>query len=180
MIYIVHDGTVITGVYSGSAPPVEGIPMPDVFDGRTGDPIKFFDGEWKRKPLVDLYKEGFVIRPQGMVMDYESGTWREATHKELAELGELPITNRHKFDENGVLDDKSLEELVEEGIATEEEQRTYKRSKIRHRLRVIDREAARPLRAILAGKETEFDHQKLAALEAEAETLRAELADLGG
>jgi len=52
------------------------------------------------------------------------------------------------------------------------------RKVIQTRLNKIDQESARPFRAILAGKETEFDHQKLAALEAEAEKLRAQLKEL--
>lgn len=46
------------------------------------------------------------------------------------------------------------------------------------RLKVIDAESMRPLRAVLAGSPSETDHDRLAALEGEAAQLRAELAAL--
>lgn len=48
--------------------------------------------------------------------------------------------------------------------------------RILSRLTAIDAEAIRPLRAIAAGTGTEDDMAKIAALEAEAESLRAQLA----
>lgn len=49
---------------------------------------------------------------------------------------------------------------------------------IDRRLAAIDVEAIRPLRAIAIGAGTQFDTDKLAALEAEAAALRAERAGL--
>ena len=46
---------------------------------------------------------------------------------------------------------------------------------IKQRLSEIDTESVRPLRATVDGSATEFDTQKLATLEAEAQNLRAEL-----
>ena len=48
----------------------------------------------------------------------------------------------------------------------------------KQRLAEIDTESIRPLRATVDGSATEFDTQKLAALEAEAQALRTELASL--
>ena len=47
------------------------------------------------------------------------------------------------------------------------------------RLAEIDAASVRPLRAIAKGEAAQADHNKLAALDAEADTLRAELAGLG-
>ena len=44
-----------------------------------------------------------------------------------------------------------------------------------NRLQEIDRESVRPLRAKIAGTHTQADTDKLAALEAEAETLRVKI-----
>ena len=49
---------------------------------------------------------------------------------------------------------------------------------IKQRLAEIDTESIRPLRATVDGSATEFDTQKLATLEAEAQALRTELASL--
>lgn len=49
---------------------------------------------------------------------------------------------------------------------------------IKARLAQIDLDSVRPLRAILANTATQQDSDKLAALDAEAESLRAELAAL--
>lgn len=46
---------------------------------------------------------------------------------------------------------------------------------IKQRLAEIDTESIRPLRATVDGSATEFDTQKLATLETEAQNLRAEL-----
>lgn len=53
-------------------------------------------------------------------------------------------------------------------------------AEINKRLRQIDAEAVRPLRAIAALEATQFDHDKIASLEAEAQSLRAERAELEG
>ena len=49
---------------------------------------------------------------------------------------------------------------------------------IKQRLAEIDTESIRPLRATVDGSASEFDTQKLAALEQEATELRIELASL--
>ena len=49
---------------------------------------------------------------------------------------------------------------------------------IKQRLSEIDTESIRPLRATVDGSATEFDTQKLAALEQEAQALRIEMASL--
>lgn len=49
---------------------------------------------------------------------------------------------------------------------------------IRSRLSRIDTESVRPLRAVYANTATDYDRTKLAALDAEAELLRAELETL--
>ena len=51
-------------------------------------------------------------------------------------------------------------------------------AEIAARLTEIDLTSVRPLRAIAQGAATAYDHEKLAALEAEAEELRAEQAAL--
>jgi hypothetical protein len=53
------------------------------------------------------------------------------------------------------------------------------RAEIIARLAEIDIASIRPLRAIADGTATDFDREKLAALEAEAEALRGELAEQG-
>lgn len=62
---------------------------------------------------------------------------------------------------------------------TEEEAAQQAIAQIKARLREIDSESARPLRAIAAGSATEEDTAKLAALDAEAVALRVELEEMG-
>jgi hypothetical protein len=54
-----------------------------------------------------------------------------------------------------------------------------RKAEILARLAEIDAASVRPLRAIAEGNATDFDRQKLASLDGEAATLRAELAGLG-
>jgi hypothetical protein len=55
-----------------------------------------------------------------------------------------------------------------------------RRSEILSRLDAIDAASIRPLRAISQDEAVQADHDKLAALDAEAADLRAELAGLQG
>ena len=73
--------------------------------------------------------------------------------------------------------DESIEpvETAEEKQARENRLRA---AEIKRRLKSIDTERIRPLAAIATNKATEYDTQKLNALEIEAEALRAELAGL--
>lgn len=61
----------------------------------------------------------------------------------------------------------------------EEEERKSKIEKIMARLRELDSESIRPLRAIAENKATDEDTEKLKTLDAEAETLRIKLRELG-
>lgn len=56
--------------------------------------------------------------------------------------------------------------------------KNQRKAEIFARLSAIDLETVRPLRAVTAGAGTEYDTNKLAALEAEAKELRDELATL--
>lgn len=55
---------------------------------------------------------------------------------------------------------------------------TARAEEIRARLTQIDIDSVRPLRAIAAGAATDYDRDKLAALDAEADALRLELSSL--
>lgn len=55
-----------------------------------------------------------------------------------------------------------------------------RRTEIDARLAQIDRLCIRPLRAVAAGVDVPADHDRLAAIEAEVATLRAERAGIGG
>jgi hypothetical protein len=68
--------------------------------------------------------------------------------------------------------------MLEEPPMTPEEITEQHRSEILSRLASIDSDSARPLRAIATGNATEYDTEKLSALDEEAATLRAELAGL--
>lgn len=71
--------------------------------------------------------------------------------------------------------DYTPEETAEEKQARENRLRA---AEISRRFAVIDKTRIRPLAAIVAGVGTDEDKAKLAALEREAEQLRAELAEM--
>lgn len=73
------------------------------------------------------------------------------------------------------IDTAEVIETAEEKQARENRLRV---AEIKRRLRVIDNERIRPLSAIVAGNATDYDSDKLTALESEAQALRAELAGL--
>lgn len=55
-----------------------------------------------------------------------------------------------------------------------------RKAEIKSRLAQIDIDTLRPLRAVVAGVATQYDHGKLAALESEAAVLRVELVGMEG
>ena len=71
--------------------------------------------------------------------------------------------------------EKEVEMEMPDPAIIEKERRVQE---IRQRLSEIDTESIRPLRATVDGSASEFDTQKLAALEQEAMALRTELASL--
>lgn len=70
-----------------------------------------------------------------------------------------------------------LQETAEERAAREGRLRA---AEIARRFAAIDRERIRPLAAIAAGTAADEDRSRLAALEQEAQALRAELAEIEG
>lgn len=58
------------------------------------------------------------------------------------------------------------------------EQKAARISELKGQLDSLDAQAVRPLRAIVSGTDTEYDHTKLDNLEAQATAIRQELAEL--
>lgn len=89
------------------------------------------------------------------------------------------------FDENGIynyklVDRKSVLRSDEDKAAEIAKiQNQQKISKLKQQLSELDLQAVRPLRAIAAGTATDEDKSRLAEIESQAETLRAEIAELG-
>ena len=96
--------------------------------------------------------------------------------KDGSELAGKILSNRYWDaieDENGNLIDIVPKEPPE-GTRSAEEQT----EELKNRLDEIDRQAIRPLRAIAAGTATDEDRRILAELEAQAEEIRAQMAEL--
>lgn len=107
-------------------------------------------------------------------LDCEQPKW---VVKDGSELAGKILSNRYwepVEDENGNLIDIVPIEPPE--IARSAEEQT---EELKNRLDEIDRQAIRPLRAIAAGTATDEDRRVLAELEAQAEEIRAQMAELG-
>lgn len=106
-------------------------------------------------------------------LDCEQPKW---VVKDGSELAGKILSNRYwepVEDENGNLIDIVPIEPPE--IARSAEEQT---EELKNRLDEIDRQAIRPLRAIAAGTATDEDRRVLAELEAQAEEIRAQMAEL--
>jgi hypothetical protein len=90
--------------------------------------------------------------------------------------GEVFTAERDKYylDETGWHErtDAEVEEI------RKAEQKAARITELKAELDKLDAQAVRPLRAIVSGTDTEFDHTKLNNLEAQAEEIRRELAEL--
>ena len=63
-------------------------------------------------------------------------------------------------------------------IIKEAEEKQARISELKEQLDSLDTQTVRPLRAIVSGTDTEYDHTKLENIEAQAEEIRRELAEL--
>jgi hypothetical protein len=111
-------------------------------------PIKYTDATGKT--LVAHIAPGVTPAQAAQAMGLAAGTWQEITAEQAA-----------------VLQQPTPEELA-----------AQRRAEILARLAVIDQESIRPLRAAANSESTDFDVDKLAALDAEAAGLRLELSGL--
>ena len=100
--------------------------------------------------LVAFGAAGVTAEQIANANGFKPGTWREITVEEASELSN----------------------------PTPEDAKLARTAEIKSRLLEIDLESMRPLRAKVHGTATPEDDAKLAALEQEAEVLRAELAGL--
>lgn len=78
----------------------------------------------------------------------------------------------------GVLGELAVEEFEAARAAELQARADLRRAALVERLAAVDLASVRPLRAVAAGTATDADRERLAALDAEATTLRAELAAL--
>ncbi|MEX2444513.1 MAG: hypothetical protein WD492_12970 [Alkalispirochaeta sp.] len=180
MIYAEVDNEMVLNLRSGDpsrAGVTNYISLPSDNQVRPGTPITWYDDQWQQRPILELIEEGLVTPPEGMVWDDEAEEWRVATDKELVESGRLTVGEREILDGDSIRD-MTPEELDERGLLTDEERRDWKKSVFMARLSEIDNETTRPLRAVAAGVDTEYDRQRLTDLENEAASIRAELAAL--
>ena len=110
--------------------------------------IKYTDNNGKT--LIACGVEGIAAVQIAAVNGFADGAWEEITAEEAEELSK----------------------------PTPEEEKQLWIAEIKSRLLEIDLESVRPLRAKAYGTATPEEDEKLAALEQEAEALRAELAGL--
>lgn len=109
------------------------------------------------------------------------------------ERGDIECTIEH--DEHGIIDitlssgdsdtSKWFREVLERGspapyVVSDLEIKQIRLIEIKARLNKIDNESIRPLRAIASGTQSQFDTDKLTALETERGTLVAEMVALNG
>jgi hypothetical protein len=92
--------------------------------------------------------------------------------------GDTHTSPARYMEDLGPLPDGALLEQPAAPPPTPEEIAAARKAEILARLAAIDADSVRPLRAIANGEGTDFDTQKLAALDAEAAGLRDELAGL--
>lgn len=155
--------------------------------------MPYFDGQTaSRKPLdggVEISEEQYsqiradkisgktVILDGGNVLTLsdEKRTVYSTTDKSKKEIAtNEPVPDGYTLDEPGKhckWDGSAW--IVDQTLADAE-----RALEIHARLAQIDSESVRPLRAINAGTQTQFDTDRLAELDAEAEQLRQELASL--
>ena len=123
--------------------------------------LVFENGGWQcgESPDTNYLENTGCLQPKWVVPDNSV-----LASKIMSMDGFVPITNEY----GELIDVKSPEPTTEEKIA-----------ELKQQLSALDLQAVRPLRAIAAGTATDEDKSRLTEIELQAETLRAEIANLG-
>lgn len=127
MRYITKDESgVITGDFDAPKIPVGGIAVPEDFCGTAGQNVAEFNEDWSSKPLSFSVAHGYVVVPEGCRLSDEGDRFVALTEQELYLLGVKPVPNGCKIDSEGNLRDKTLEELLADGLITESQYTSFK------------------------------------------------------
>jgi len=161
-MFITIENGIISGIYCGLKDEGNEIDVPDNFSGLVGQKVKSFYDDWTIKPLSVLLDEGIEKIPEGYKL--ENNQFIPMTEIEKMKEGITAIPDGYEIKGN---------ELSE--ILTPEKQNLNDKQNIINRLSEIDTFTIRPLRATLAGTQSEADTVKLVELEVEAECLREQL-----
>ena len=161
----VEDGR-ISGYYEGDSCPENGIQV-DGFRGLVGEPVVFYDKDWKRKDSRTLMREGLVDVPKGFRLTDDG--LEMMTDEELVEAGLRPRTGE-TVDGNVF---KTAKDRLNDGEVSKKE---YIEN-IKGQLASVDAHSIRSIRSILCGHGTKEDYSLLARDEKMAEHFRSILTE---
>jgi hypothetical protein len=96
---------------------VEGAVVVQDFYGVVGEPVEFFDKDWRRKKLSVLVAEGIVDLPEGKKLNEAGDDVIDMDAVELVESGVIEPNERQKL-VDGKLENKTDDELLADGVIT--------------------------------------------------------------
>ncbi len=143
--------------------------------------IEITDAQYRELLSAQISGRKFIIRDGNpVILSNNKRTVYSTTDgkkKEIAENDDTPEgyanaarpSEYHEWDGSQWVEDTAAKQAAEDSKRVEE---------IDARLKEIDAESVRPLRAINSGTDTQFDRDKLAALDSEADSLRTERVSL--
>lgn len=181
MIYAQLEGEQIVAIRAGDPARTgakQWVELPQQHQVRVGTTVAWYDDSWQQRAVSELVADRLIEPPQGMVWDERAADWRRASDAELVADGRRTLGERELLD-GDTIRPMTEPELYEAGLLTPQERREYERQETLRQLENLDAAALRPLRAILAGKQTDRDVARLAEIETEAEQLRERLRNAG-
>ena len=119
MEYITTKKGKITGHFCGEKIPKGAVQVSDWW-GNVGDPVNYYDKNWKRKDDLTLYKAGLKELPKGYRLNDAETAVVEMSEVEKIQAGVKEIPSGMKI-ENDKLVQMSSKELFDSGLITEEQ-----------------------------------------------------------
>lgn len=107
----------------------------DGFDGCVGDDEKWFTADWKKRPDIELYREGLKEIPEGQKLEDDKLVEMNEVEKINAGLKEL---NQYEKIEDGKIVQKTMEELHKDGLMTDSDYTKYQISMYKSKLTSTD------------------------------------------
>lgn len=173
MEYITVEKHIITGHYASDSIPEGAIPVTD-FIGRVGEPVSYYNPDWSRKSDIELMLSGLMTIPNGYKINEEKTALQEMTEDEKIIAGIKDLPQGQKIEDGKILP-MTDEEKLSAGQLTQEEYDRIQYGKLIARLKKIDEESIRSIRALLANNYTADDQKTLENHEKEIVQIRGEL-----
>lgn len=128
MEYITVKKGKITGHFCGDKLPKGSIQVSDWW-GNVGEPVNYYDENWKRKDDIELYKTGVMKIPSGLKLNDDKTAIIEMSEVEKIQTGIKKLPAAMKIENNEIVSMNDKEKL-DSGLITKEQYTSIVKSQV--------------------------------------------------